>query len=579
MTDMVRGFKGETYIDNVKTDHCRWWNPIVAVFGPQTTISFDAASSELRDAVNGDFVNDGFKEGMTLLVWGTDYNNYLWEITGVTATALTLDARRGSSASVVDEAAGNTISMIAGGYFLDLDNLGDGFLFENNQCRNYSYLFVNLNKCRGGLIHSNINGIYTLSNSRAVEFLANHIENNKELGPGCPSAVQVRNGDVRIMNNHFNVGYDSTDHEEKEPPILLKEQRGNYAAQLNVSIIDNDFWYANRRSDWDPGASSETIYVHPIRIENWYKSDAGVSGASASILRLCGNVTYNVDQAETEESALGITIEAATSCGAAARLTSKKYYLSSEKEVALTYTMTNHRLLGADQAELIRYIDDAPLMTASDSSNDYTGTIADATTYYYTAAILTERGMSPQSHADGSFVSATVASATNEGTIKLLVTTPPNTYIRIWRSTTANDANIDRYIDLPCYTGRVYIKDSGDYVFGRPWILAGIKSRPGTTNSTYATSFEAADTTPTVNNDTVFVTVDTSDITFFDGGWPGKKITVILGAATDFTDVGGGSGGLQLSGAADWDTGVAGDVIEFIFDGVDWLETNRSVNT
>ena len=91
-------------------------------------------------------------------------------------------------------------------------------------------------------------------------------------------------------------------------------------------------------------------------------------------------------------------------------------------------------------------------------------------------------------------------------------------------------------------------------------------------------TFSDGDATPSAVGYETFKTANTgaTTITDFDDGVTGQRITVIVGDANttfDFTSSGlKGNGGVDLTPAA-------GDVLEFIYDGTDWLMTSYADNT
>jgi len=374
---------------------------------------------------------------------------------------------------------------------------------------------------------------------------------------------------VRVVNNSFNIHYDPERGDNvKQSPILVKDDFSVPKAFTNASILDNSFYWASQLNQYDPADDPEyTEYADPIRIETWYKNEIGTAQTSTSVMRLLGNACYMTEQGATSEAVLGITIDPADTCGASSTLGQKKYYLSAQTEVALTYVLTTHRLLGAEEANLIRFVGEAPAMTAAQDTST-SGKISDSTTYYYTCCILTERGMGPQSHADGAFDDAAVSAPDDDGSILLLPRTPPNSYIRIWRSTTANDANIDRYIDLPCFTGRTMIWDFGDYIMGRPWLTSSIPARPGTTDNTGSylmLKIDDGGTATSDPSDTVLTDTNATYVTdalighnivFTSGTADGNSYLITANAATTVT---AGAGTMYTDGARSGDSYVIGD--------------------
>ena len=111
--------------------------------------------------------------------------------------------------------------------------------------------------------------------------------------------------------------------------------------------------------------------------------------------------------------------------------------------------------------------------------------------------------------------------------------------------------------------------------------VSGSFTLSGSAVSQNIQTFTAGDTTPSVAGGNIFKTANTlraaADITQFDDGAIGQKITVIVSDAfTDFThDI----RRLYLCGGRDADALTTGDTIEFIYDGSKWYETNRSDNT
>jgi hypothetical protein len=88
-------------------------------------------------------------------------------------------------------------------------------------------------------------------------------------------------------------------------------------------------------------------------------------------------------------------------------------------------------------------------------------------------------------------------------------------------------------------------------------------------------TFSSGDDTPSVAGGNVFKTAATHNITTFDDGTEGQKITLwIQGVGVDFKD----GATLVLLGGADWNGGVQGDIIEFVYIDAVWYETSRSVN-
>jgi hypothetical protein len=88
-------------------------------------------------------------------------------------------------------------------------------------------------------------------------------------------------------------------------------------------------------------------------------------------------------------------------------------------------------------------------------------------------------------------------------------------------------------------------------------------------------TFSSGDATPSVLGGWVFKTAASNVITTFDDGIDGQRITVwIQGAGVDFKD----GATLVLLGGADWNGGVEGDTIEFVYIDAVWYETSRSVN-
>ena len=67
------------------------------------------------------------------------------------------------------------------------------------------------------------------------------------------------------------------------------------------------------------------------------------------------------------------------------------------------------------------------------------------------------------------------------------------------------------------------------------------------------------------------------DTKSFDDGIEGQRITILINDTnTNFThDV----RTLYLNGGANWTAGTTGDSIEFVYNGSEWIETNRSDNT
>jgi hypothetical protein len=90
-------------------------------------------------------------------------------------------------------------------------------------------------------------------------------------------------------------------------------------------------------------------------------------------------------------------------------------------------------------------------------------------------------------------------------------------------------------------------------------------------------TFTDGDTTPSVAGAELFKTGNTGNtaITTFDNGYPGQRITIIIGDSnTDFTD----GATLIMNGGVNWTASVANDTIQFVYDGTAWYETTRSVN-
>jgi hypothetical protein len=111
----------------------------------------------------------------------------------------------------------------------------------------------------------------------------------------------------------------------------------------------------------------------------------------------------------------------------------------------------------------------------------------------------------------------------------------------------------------------------------RPTSFTGSVSAAGRIVASTITTFSANDTTPAVSAGNVFVIPGTwtagNNITTFDGGTAGQKITIVGG---DSDCVLNDAGALNLAGAF---TAAAGDTIELITtDGTNWYELKRSDN-
>ena len=93
------------------------------------------------------------------------------------------------------------------------------------------------------------------------------------------------------------------------------------------------------------------------------------------------------------------------------------------------------------------------------------------------------------------------------------------------------------------------------------------------------TTFTARDTTPSVVSGTLFKTANDRGtiITNFDDGVEGQRITILINDAnTDFTH---DTRAMYLNGGTNWTSCTTGDSIEFVYNGSEWIETNRSDNT
>lgn len=91
------------------------------------------------------------------------------------------------------------------------------------------------------------------------------------------------------------------------------------------------------------------------------------------------------------------------------------------------------------------------------------------------------------------------------------------------------------------------------------------------------------DTSPDVTRASVAVTDPSgaAAITTFDGGELMQDIIIIL-KNSDYTFTAGTfgtAGDLVLLGGVDFTTGVVGDCIQFVYDGVNWIECARSINS
>ena len=116
---------------------------------------------------------------------------------------------------------------------------------------------------------------------------------------------------------------------------------------------------------------------------------------------------------------------------------------------------------------------------------------------------------------------------------------------------------------------------------GNPITYRNTNLSYGGTTSHHVKTFVAGDTTPDVQNGTVFLTnnslVGTTTITGFDNGTAGQIIHIMINDSnTDFTN----GTNLQLFKSVNATSLITDDVISFIcFDGTKWLELNRSDNS
>lgn len=132
----------------------------------------------------------------------------------------------------------------------------------------------------------------------------------------------------------------------------------------------------------------------------------------------------------------------------------------------------------------------------------------------------------------------------------------------------ANAGAADNYLDL----GTLSSTADALYVFAA--------AAPGTTiigDEDFQT-LTVNSTTPSVRGGHKWKTNNSSGtlIANFLQAYTGQRILVLIDDAnTDFAH----SASLKLSGAANWTTPASGDIIEFVYDGTGWRETNRSDNT
>ena len=96
-------------------------------------------------------------------------------------------------------------------------------------------------------------------------------------------------------------------------------------------------------------------------------------------------------------------------------------------------------------------------------------------------------------------------------------------------------------------------------------------------------SFTVADNTPSVKKGNIFQTQNSSrgaaDIETFDDGTVGQVITILIkDNYTDFNQA-ARTNPLKLKGNANWTTSATGDTISFVFDGSNWVEIYRSINS
>ena len=108
-------------------------------------------------------------------------------------------------------------------------------------------------------------------------------------------------------------------------------------------------------------------------------------------------------------------------------------------------------------------------------------------------------------------------------------------------------------------------------------LLRYIYTRAETYSPVYI--FEDADTTPSVENGWIFKTNNSAakNITDFDDGVAGQIITII-GADSGKTTIKHNANYINLEGGTDF-TPADNDVIQLIYDGTDWNEVCRSVNS